>query len=127
MDIDVMLICSHVCAAVYHDVEECRTQMGLHVRSNFQFPDINASQCVMFRYSPTRLIIAFRGTEWSELADIRNDLSIWTQRYKAGGKVHTGFSRATDEVFPALLKWLQNTLLPDDIVTVTGHSLGAAM
>jgi hypothetical protein len=69
-------------------------------------------------------IIAFRGT--SNLLDVVTDLNALLVGYRGGGKVHRGFAKAPDTVWPKL-KEAVNALPETDRVFVTGHSLGGAL
>jgi triacylglycerol lipase len=70
------------------------------------------------------LVIACRGTEPNEWNDIKADANAFTDLAETVGRVHRGFKREVDDLWPKLEEVLQ-----DDSRTTwfTGHSLGGAM
>jgi triacylglycerol lipase len=70
-------------------------------------------------------ILAFRGTQADRPNDLITDLSAWRTPFPKGGKVHTGFWTACQELRGPIEAWLDE-VRPRRLV-VTGHSLGAAM
>lgn len=74
-------------------------------------------------------VIAFRGTEKDEKADIASDLSFFRQGSDVTGvpgQVHGGFFSAEQEVEARLMARV--ALLPaNTTIYITGHSLGAAL
>ena len=71
-----------------------------------------------------RAVLAFRGTESDDPTDIISDALFLPEDWGPGGKVHKGFARALEFVWPAIalrLKTVESELL------LTGHSLGAAL
>ncbi|PIE28975.1 hypothetical protein CSA57_10970 [candidate division KSB3 bacterium] len=82
-------------------------------------------------------ILAFRGTE-SRLRpgsrdirniwmDVKTDLNVLPVDTGRGMKVHQGFQRALDEVWPELSECLKQVHCPSRRLWMTGHSLGAAL
>ena len=69
-------------------------------------------------------VIACRGTEATDWNDIKADLKVWKVLAETAGKVHGGFKRETDDLWPALEEKLRANKKP---LYFTGHSLGAAM
>lgn len=70
-------------------------------------------------------VIAFRGTQITEPIDGLIDLLALRRRWEGPGKVHSGFRLALSAVKPQVDAWLAD--LGDTPLTITGHSLGAAM
>lgn len=69
------------------------------------------------------VVVSFRGTE-SELADIRSDLRGWRIRSSIG-TVHAGSKDALDRIWLKLRdEILSRTRGTQDVVYLTGHSLG---
>jgi triacylglycerol lipase len=72
------------------------------------------------------IVLAFRGTQPSQLKDVTADLKFWRIDAETNGeKVHSGFWKEAFSLFPAVLK---NTADSDHKnFIITGHSLGGAM
>jgi triacylglycerol lipase len=70
-------------------------------------------------------IVAFRGTQPNERADVWSDIDFLPTRWEKGGNVHEGFAAALDAVWDAIAARLR--ALGGRTVWFTGHSLGAAV
>ena len=70
-------------------------------------------------------IVAFRGTQPNEQADVWSDINFLPMRWEKGGNVHEGFAAALDAVWELIAARLRS--LPGRTVWFTGHSLGAAV
>jgi len=71
------------------------------------------------------VIVAFRGTQPNERADVWSDIKFLPAEWENGGRVHEGFAAALDAVWDAVAARLAE--LPRRTVWFTGHSLGAAV
>jgi triacylglycerol lipase len=92
------------------------------------FPDVTffnnrGAQAYRFR-NQHNSVIACRGTEPNEWTDIRADVDAVSVLAETAGKVHRGFKREVDNLWPMLETSLMNNKQP---VYFTGHSLGGAM
>jgi triacylglycerol lipase len=88
--------------------------------------DVKGSQAYWLE-NKTDLIIACRGTEPTEFADIASDLKIRPVKSSSGTKwVHRGFKESVDNIWPKL-KDLTKEHCKSRTIWCTGHSLGAAM
>lgn len=76
------------------------------------------------REGETVRVIAFRGTEPDDRADLIADLDFLPDPWPAGGRVHSGFEKAFGRVADKVKTAMTNG---PDRVLVTGHSLGAAL
>lgn len=85
--------------------------------------DRDGSQAYSF-INQTDHVIACRGTEPNEWNDLKADLDAATAVAETIGRVHRGFKREVDDIWPILEKSLQNN---DKTLWFTGHSLGGAM
>jgi hypothetical protein len=70
-------------------------------------------------------VLSFRGTDKDDPTDLMDDLNALPQPWQAGGKVHSGFDKALQEVWPRVQAALQE--VKEYRLLFTGHSLGAAM
>jgi hypothetical protein len=71
-------------------------------------------------------VVAFRGTNASDIRDLLDDAKLWLVDWNGKSKVFDGFKKALAEVAPALDEALAR-IQPDCKLLFTGHSLGAAM
>lgn len=71
-------------------------------------------------------VVAFRGTNASDIRDLLDDAGLWLVDWNGKSKVFTGFKKALSEVEPALDEELAR-IPPGCKLLFTGHSLGAAM
>jgi Lipase (class 3) len=70
-------------------------------------------------------VLAFRGTDSDDPSDLLDDVNALPQPWQLGGKVHSGFDKALQEIWPEIDPAL--ALLNEYKLLFTGHSLGAAM
>jgi triacylglycerol lipase len=73
------------------------------------------------------LVIACRGTEPTQYADIKADANALPVIAETVSRVHKGFKGQVDELWPAIREDLTRTQNKNKDVWFTGHSLGAAM
>ena len=85
--------------------------------------DKDGSQAYSF-ISDTDHVIACRGTEPNEWNDVRADLDAATAVAETIGRVHRGFKREVDDIWPTLEESLKSN---EKNLWFTGHSLGGAM
>jgi triacylglycerol lipase len=70
------------------------------------------------------VVVACRGTEPTEWNDIQADANASLAVVGTLGRVHSGFNREVDDLWPALAEMLRRSAKP---VWFCGHSLGGAM
>ena len=93
---------------------------------NFQdvhYYDRDGAQAYSF-ISDTDHVIACRGTEPNQWNDIKADLNALTVIAETIGRVHRGFKKEVDDLWPVLEKTLTDNTKQ---LWFTGHSLGGAM
>jgi triacylglycerol lipase len=73
------------------------------------------------------LVIACRGTQPTEFGDIVADLKAAPVKSETVSRVHQGFKKEVDDLWPMVLEDIQRTQNKDKKLWFTGHSLGAAM
>lgn len=90
-----------------------------------KFFENDGAQCHAF-WNREEYVLAFRGTEPSELSDVLADLNAIPRGAMTHGLVHSGFRNELDKLWDAIVahhdKGHQNKKM-----WITGHSLGAAM
>jgi hypothetical protein len=77
------------------------------------------------RESDKLVVIAFRGTDASDISDVAYDVDFRLVPWLKGGEVHEGFAHALEVVQRTLERALEDVQAYR--MLVTGHSLGAAM
>jgi triacylglycerol lipase len=92
------------------------------------FPDVtfydhDGSQAFRFR-NDNDCVIACRGTEPNQWNDIQADVNAVAVVAETAGKVHRGFKREVDDLWPMLETALASNDMP---LYFCGHSLGGAM
>ena len=117
------LIFAEVSLISYLRPEECcaaASQLGL---PEFHYFDRDGSQAYWFK-NEHDCIVACRGTEAHEWNDIQADVNALTALAETVGKVHRGFKKEVDDLWPELEEALTSNTKP---IWFTGHSLGGAM
>jgi triacylglycerol lipase len=88
-----------------------------------RYYDRDGAQAYIFGNEDDRVIVC-RGTEPNDWNDIRADLDLATVIAETAGRVHRGFKREVDDLWPRLEQALVNNTRP---LWFAGHSLGGAM
>lgn len=117
------------CAAnlVYEDTEIIEPIVKSWGFKDYSFFDNKRKGTQAFVSANSRtVLIAFRGTEPTELKDVKADLKVIKERSVAG-RVHRGFKGALDGVWLDLLDHVKRVRRNNQRIWVTGHSLGAAL
>lgn len=91
-----------------------------------EFYELDGAQAYRFQ-NKTDMVIACRGTQPSEFNDIKADLKAAPVLAETVGRVHMGFKKEVDELWPMVKEDLLDKNNADVTVWFTGHSLGAAM
>ncbi len=91
------------------------------------FLDNDGSQAYFFA-NEHDIVIAFRGTEPTEWNDVKADLDATKALAETVGRVHRGFKKEVDDIWPMLEEILSSSQKNlDKYLWFTGHSLGGAM
>lgn len=117
------LLFAELAMVAYNDESEARL-----AASAMGFPDVllldnDGSQAYRFR-NRYDCVIACRGTEPDDWNDIQADVNATTVVAETVGRVHRGFKREVDDLWPMVEEVLNRNRLP---LWICGHSLGGAM
>lgn len=107
----------------YNDEAEATVAASMAGFPDVTFYDRDGSQAFRFR-NEHDCVIACRGTEPNEWNDIKADANAAAVLGETAGKVHRGFKREVDDLWPMLETALITNTQP---LWFCGHSLGGAM
>lgn len=88
--------------------------------------DENGTQAILVS-TDTFIALAFRGTEAASIRDIKADLDAKGTNCVSGGRVHSGFNEAFNQVLMQIQQKLNEEQYADKPLMITGHSLGGAL
>ena len=114
---------AEVSMIAYLCMEECNIAAGKLGFSDGKFFNTDGAQAYWFQ-SEWDSVVVFRGTEPREWNDISADIDAVAAVAETVGKVHRGFKREVDQVWPYLEEELASNTKP---MWFCGHSLGGAM
>ncbi len=127
------MACAHGAACAYLD-DDAEIPAALSAdgyRKGPSFSDAGTGSQCRFLESDRYRMLAFRGTEPSEIADIRTDLDKALTVFPPSllnshdVRVHQGFVAALASIWPGILEYLR--VEPRKPLLLTGHSLGGAL
>ena len=108
----------------YNDEAEARAAATAIGFPDAELFDNDGSQAYRFR-NEHDCVVTCRGTEPTEWTDLKADANASMAVLEAAvGKVHSGFNREVDDVWPLMEDLLRDNVLP---VWFCGHSLGGGM
>jgi triacylglycerol lipase len=119
------LLFAKLASIAYSNTDEAKKQARKLGFTTTEFYELDGAQAYRFM-NKEDIVIACRGTEPTELNDIKADLKAAPVMAETVGRVHRGFKKEVDELWPQV---------KEDLIRVgktrkgwfTGHSLGAAM
>ncbi|MGI9470383.1 MAG: lipase family protein [Rubripirellula sp.] len=117
------LLMAELAMIAYNDQDEARRASEIVGFTDVTFYDRDGSQAYRFR-NEDDCVIACRGTEPNEWNDIQADANAASVLAETTGKVHRGFKREVDDLWPMLETALMSNSQP---LWFCGHSLGGAM
>lgn len=103
-----------------HAVDHYIPRLGLKLE---HFADRDGAQAYIFG-NETDIIVACRGTEPNDWNDVKADVNALMVLAETVGRVHRGFKKEVDDLWPALEKVIATD---ERALWFTGHSLGGAM
>ncbi len=107
----------------YLTPEECNIAAGKLGFTDGKYFSCDGSQAYWF-HNEFDSVVVFRGTEPNEWNDIRADANALAVLAETVGKVHRGFKKEVDDLWPYIEEALKDNKKP---LWFTGHSLGGAM
>jgi triacylglycerol lipase len=117
------LACAEASMISYLSPEECNKAAGKLGFVGGKYFSASGAQAYWF-WSNHDSIVVFRGTEPNEWNDIKADVNALTVLAETAGRVHRGFKREVDDLWPRLERALKDNEKP---LWFAGHSLGGAM
>lgn len=117
------LLFAELAMIAYNDEAEATVAAALAGFDDVSFYDRDGSQAYRFR-NDRDCVIACRGTEPNEWNDIQADANARSVLAETTGKVHRGFKKEVDDLWPMLETALMDN---DQPLYFCGHSLGGAM
>lgn len=107
----------------YLDLDDATEPAKIMGFDDVEFIDRDGAQAFVFLSADDR-VVACRGTEPHEWNDVKADANALTDLAETVGRVHRGFKREVDDLWPMV----KDHLTEDGRdVWFTGHSLGGAM
>jgi len=93
--------------------------------NQIEFYDVDGAQSYRFQ-NKTDCVISCRGTQPTQWNDIKADLRAWPVISETVSRVHKGFKKEVDDLWPLVKEDIQ-ALDNSTTLWFCGHSLGAAM
>lgn len=115
---------AHFSQIAYLDNKEAKAKFKELGFSGHKFFENDGAQCHAI-WDDNTFVLAFRGTEPTELSDLLADLNAIPRGAMTHGLVHSGFRGEVDKLWDNLLGYFNKH--KDKTFYITGHSLGAAM
>jgi len=106
--------------------KKLETELGTLKMELIETFDTNGTQAILVSFK-NFIALSFRGTEATSIKDIKSDANGKTTACETGGKIHTGFKEAYDQVRFDIEKKLNESELQNKSLFITGHSLGGAL
>ena len=119
------LLFAKLASIAYCNEQEAKRQARKLGFTTIEFYELDGAQAYRFM-NKHDIVIACRGTEPTELNDIKADLKAAPVMAETVGRVHRGFKAEVDELWPQVKEDLQR-VGKTRTAWFTGHSLGAAM
>ena len=120
------LIFAKLAGIAYSNLKEAKSQAKKLGFTTIEFYDRDGAQAYRFM-NKSDIVIACRGTQPNEFNDIRADLRAVPVMAETVGKVHLGFKKEVDDLWPMVCEDINRKANIKKNLWFCGHSLGAAM
>ena len=120
------LLFAKLASIAYSNVKEATSQAKRLGFTTTEFYDRDGAQAYRFM-NKTDIVIACRGTEPTQLNDIKADLRAVPVMAETVSRVHKGFKAEVDDLWPMVQEDILRKANLDKTLWFCGHSLGAAM
>lgn len=128
METKEILTCAKIARDTYLDPKKATPAFSEYGYSIVKFFDKNGAQAYLLQKAgdTKEYVLSFRGTQVTQKSDIIADLKSGKNFDLNGTKVHAGFKAEVSKLWDDILIELKKLPLFSNL-TITGHSLGAAM
>ena len=120
------LLFANLAKIAYCNKRDAISQAKNYGFNTVEFYDRDGAQAYRFM-NKTDLVIACRGTQPNEFNDIKADLRAVPVMAETVGKVHMGFKKEVDDLWPMVIEDINRKVNQKKSLWFCGHSLGAAM
>lgn len=117
------LLFAEIAKLAYYPDDSVRETVAVLGFENVKYFENDGAQAYIFTHTHDA-IVACRGTEAHEWNDVKADANALHALAESVGRVHCGFKREADDLWPRLEDALQSN---ERTLWFTGHSLGGAM
>lgn len=120
------LLFAELAQIAYLDLDEATKAVKKLGFTTIEFYNNDGAQAYRFM-NKKDLVIACRGTQPTEFQDIAADLKATPVKSDSVGRVHRGFKKEVDDLWPMISEDITRKVNVDKTIWFCGHSLGAAM
>lgn len=121
-DCNYAVICAFLSVSAYDTAQEQLSELSAIGFSNITSIKNKNAEATIATFGAD-LFIVFAGTDFSQIADVENNLDVfWSD--EGQGKVHSGYQHHVNLLWPQIVQAIQS--IPHKQIIVGGHSLGGA-
>ena len=120
------LLFAKLSSIAYSNIKEVKRQAKQLGFTTVEYYDKEGAQAYRLM-NKTDLVIACRGTQPSEFADIAADLKATPVKAETISRVHRGFKQQVDDLWPMIEEDIARPVNKKKTLWFCGHSLGAGM